>query len=346
MDVIPKVDNSKNMPSARANGVLIPYIPEKNKYLLIGGSDRTQAYNDIWILNMEEKNWEKIENIPKFSEKYTPRIGVAFSVISNTPNKIVLYINGGQDFFTQTFFSDMLILEINKEKINESSIKNNTILPLDLTKNPSERNSHCMLYEESKNKIFIFGGGCKDYLLNDFWEYDLSRNEYQKLQIYNLEALIQPRELFGMIYYENKIFIFGGRLMDEIDKNSYIIDLENKSVKLGGKLPYGLCAFAYTKIKYENESYIVLYGGTDGNMFSNNFFVYNFKDDTFKKSNYIINKDLVNNDPNFSVFLGRISAMMTYDEKGGNIIIYGGSAVDKEWNYVNQVKIKDIFDGL
>ena len=74
--------------------------------------------------------------------------------------------------------------------------------------------------------------------------------------------------------------------------------------------------------------------------------MYNYSNETFKKSKYIINKELVNNDPNLSVFLGRISSMMTYDEKNKKIILYGGSASDKEWDIINAVEIKDILNDL
>ena len=134
--------------------------------------------------------------------------------------------------------------------------------------------------------------------------------------------------------------------MDKIDKNSYIINLENKTCKMGSKLPFALCSFSFMKIKYENDYYIIIYGGTDGNLFSNNFIVYDFKNDIFKKSKFIINKKLVNNDPNLSVFLGRISTMMAYDEKNKKIILYGGSACDKEWDIINAVYVKDILEGL
>ena len=134
--------------------------------------------------------------------------------------------------------------------------------------------------------------------------------------------------------------------MDKIDKNSYIINLKEKTCKLGSKMPYALCSFAFTKIKYENEYYIIIYGGTDGNIFSNNFVVYDYNKSFFKKSKYIINKELVNNDPNLSVFLGRISPMMAYDEKNKKIILYGGSASDKEWNVINSVSVKDILDNI
>ena len=337
--------NNQNMPSARANGILIEQDKNKNTYLLIGGSDRNLGYNDSWLLLIDEKKWEKIE-IPKLSQNFSPRSGVAYSIIENNDNFLILYIHGGQDFFTQTFYSDMLLLTINKSEIEKSTIENNTILPLDIIKNPCERNSHCMVKDELSEKLYLFGGGTKGKLLNDLWMYDYKNKKYELIEIKDINKIIEPRELFGMSLHDNNLIIFGGRLMDGIDKNSYIIDLKNKTCKIGNKLPFSLCAFSYVKIKYKDEYYIIIYGGTDGNMFSNNFIVYNFSNNTFKKSKHIINKELINNDPNFSVFLGRISSMMAYDEKNNNIILYGGSACDKEWNVINSVPIDDILNNI
>ena len=337
--------NNQNMPSPRANGILIEYDKNKNTYLLIGGSDRNQGYNDAWLLLINEKKWEKL-NIPQLNEKFSARSGVAYSLIENNDNSLTLYIHGGQDFFNQTFYSNMIFLKIDKTNLEKSKLENLTVLPLDLSKNPCERNSHCMVKDEISSKLYIFGGGTKEKLLNDLWEYDYNLKKYDLLEIKDIDKVIEPRELFGMCLHEDNLIIFGGRLMDGIDKNSYIIDLKNKTCKVGSKMPFALCAFSFAKIKYENKYYIIIYGGTDGNMFSNNFVVYNFSDSSFKKSNHIINKELVNNDPNLSVFLGRISTMMAYDEKNNNIILYGGSACDKEWNVINSVPVKDILSNL
>jgi hypothetical protein len=336
---------NQNMPSARANGILVEYNQNNNSYLLIGGSDRNQGYNDAWLLLINEKKWEKL-NIPQLNEKFSARSGVAYSLIENNENSLILYIHGGQDFFNQTFYSNMILLTIDKTNLEKSSLENLTVLPLDLSKNPCERNSHCMVKDEMSTKLYIFGGGTKEKLLNDLWIYDYDLKKYELLEIKDIDKVIEPRELFGMCLHEDNLIIFGGRLMDGIDKNSYIIDLKNKTCKVGSKMPFALCAFSFAKIKYENKYYIIIYGGTDGNMFSNNFVVYNFSDSSFKKSKHIINKELVNNDPNLSVFLGRISTMMAYDEKNNNIILYGGSACDKEWDIINAVDVKDILDGL
>ena len=336
---------NQNMPSARANGILVEYNQNKNIYLLIGGSDRNQGYNDAWLLLINEKKWEKL-NIPQLNEKFSARSGVAYSLIENNDNTLTLYIHGGQDFFNQTFYSNMISLTIDKTNLEKSTLENLTVLPLDLSKNPCDRNSHCMVKEENSSKLYIFGGGTKEKLLNDLWIYDYNLKKYELLEIKDIDKIIEPRELFGMCLHEDNLIIFGGRLMDGIDKNSYIIDLKNKTCKVGSKMPFALCAFSFVKIKYENKYYIIIYGGTDGNMFSNNFVVYNFSDSSFKKSKHIINKELVNNDPNLSVFLGRISTMMAYDEKNNNIILYGGSACDKEWNVINSVPVKDILSNL
>ena len=336
---------NQNMPSARANGILVEYNQNKNSYLLIGGSDRNQGYNDAWLLLINEKKWEKL-NIPQLNEKFSARSGVAYSLIENNDNSLILYIHGGQDFFNQTFYSNMILLTIDKTYLEKSSLENLTVLPLDLSKNPCERNSHCMVKDEISTKLYIFGGGTKEKLLNDLWIYDYDMKKYELLEIKDIDKVIEPRELFGMCLHDDNLIIFGGRLMDGIDKNSYIIDLKNKTCKVGSKMPFALCAFSFAKIKYENKYYIIIYGGTDGNMFSNNFVVYNFSDSSFKKSKHIINKELFNNDPNLSVFLGRISTMMAYDEKNNNIILYGGSACDKEWNVINSVPVKDILSNL
>ena len=339
------MSSSEEVPKARANGILVEYNKNKNEFLLIGGSDRNQGYNDVWLLLIDSKKWKRL-SIPELTNIYTPRSGVSYSVIENNDKIISLYIHGGQDYFNQKFYSDMFYVIIDKLNPEKSKVVNNTVLPLDISKNPCERNSHCMVKDDKKEKLYLFGGGTNEKILNDLWCYDYITKKYELINIKDMNSIIEPRELFGMCFNENKLIIFGGRLMDKIDRNSYIINLENNTCQLGPKLPHALCSFCFVKINYENNNYIIIYGGTDGNLFSNNFIVYDFSKEVFKKSKFIINKELVNNDPNLSVFLGRISTMMAYDEKNKKIILYGGSACDKEWDIINAINVKDILDGL
>ena len=341
------MDKDQVMPSPRAGGVLIPL--GDSLFLLIGGSDREKAFNDVWILNPKETKWNKISKDNEISKLLTPRIGVAHSVTSKAP--FTFYLHGGQDYFTKSFYADMIEVTITvptKENLGENclspiQIKNHTIYPLDVSKVPQQRNSHGMCFNEEK-LLYIFGGGCEDKLLNDLWSFDLETKKYEKVEIENIDKVIEPRELFAMGYNKknNTIVIFGGRLYSSFGDHSYIIDLSTKTCKKGSKMPTGLCAFGYTQLNYKEKDYIITYGGTDGNNFFNSFVIYDMEKDAFRKSKLIINKNLVNNDPSLAVFLGRISTMMTYNEEKKEIVLYGGSASDKEWSYINEVPIEDI----
>ena len=332
------------MPEPRANGLLAFISP--SKYLLIGGSDRNKSYNDIWYLLTNEKKWEKIPNNNPISKTLTPRSGFAYCITNHNENEIEIYIHGGQDYFTNTFHSDLFKIIINIKNFSSSTIENLIKFPLDITKFPCARNSHQMVFDYDESNLYFFGGGMSTGLLNDLWKINIKNNNFEKVVINNLENVIKPRELFGMIYYKKNIIIFGGRLINDINGYSYKIDLENKTCKRGNKLPYKLAAFTYCLIKYLNKDYVIIYGGTDGEKFFNNFIVYDIENDLFKKSKIAINKELVGNDPQYEIFLGRISAMMVLDEKGENLILYGGSAMDKEWSYINNVNIKEIFEYL
>lgn len=350
-------DESKLMPKARSNGLLVTLLPEK--YLLIGGSDREKAFNDVWLMLPSLKKWIPTPKDNVISSMFYPRSGFAGVITNKSKEEITIYLHGGLDFFTQKFFADMFEIKIplpssidetetESTLLSTATIKNYTIYPLDITKIPCERNSHCMCYNSKENLLYIFGGGSNEKMLNDLWSFNISTKEYTKIEIENLNNVISPRELFGMVYNDknNTLIIFGGRLYDSIDNNSYIIDLTNKKCSIGNKMPKGICAFAFTKAIYNNKEYVVIYGGTDGKNLLNSFVVYDIEKGEFKKSKLIINKELVNNDPNYAVFLGRISAIMTFDEDKGNIILYGGSASDKEWSYINEIPIKDIIEGL
>ena len=350
-------DTSNQMPKARSNGFLATLSPEK--YLLIGGSDRENAFNDVWLMIPTLKKWIPTSKDNKISSLFYPRSGFAGALTNKTKEDITIYLHGGLDFFTQKFFADMLEIKIplptsvndnetESSLLSQAIVKNHTVYPLDISKIPCERNSHCMCYNSKENCLYIFGGGAKEKMLNDLWSFNISTKEYTKIEIENIDNVISPRELFGMVYNEakNTLVIFGGRLYDSIDNNSYVIDLNTKKCSIGNKMPKGICAFAFTKAIYNTKQYVVIYGGTDGKNLLNSFVVYDVENGEFKKSKLIINKDLVNNDPTYAVFLGRISAMMTFDEDKGNIVLYGGSASDKEWSYINVISMKDIMDAL
>ncbi len=194
----------------------------------------------------------------------------------------------------------------------------------------------------------MFGGGTKDSLKNDLWKFDLSSKKYEKIIIENIKEVMQEREQFGMIYNEEKniLIVLGGRLYEQIDKNSYIINLTTKKCEVNKKMPTSLCSFAYTNIVYKEKEYCIIYGGANSQKILNTFIVYDIKDNVFYKSGLNINLNLVGGDLNMSIFLGRIRAMMCWNKENMSMIIYGGSAPDKEWTFINEIPIADIFKDL
>ena len=193
------------MPEPRANGLLAFISP--SKYLLIGGSDRNKSYNDIWYLLTNEKKWEKIPNNNPISKTLTPRSGFAYCITNHNENEIEIYIHGGQDYFTNTFHSDLFKIIINIKNFSSSTIENLIKFPLDITKFPCARNSHQMVFDYDESNLYFFGGGMSTGLLNDLWKINIKNNKFEKVVINNLENVIKPRELFGMIYYKKNIML-------------------------------------------------------------------------------------------------------------------------------------------
>ena len=102
-------NDNKLMPNARASSFLYP-ISEKS-YLLIGGSDRNKAYNDLWLLLPNEKKWESISNDNPISKLFSPRSGFSYVVTEKNKDFLTIYIHGGLDFF-QKNLNKILVKEI------------------------------------------------------------------------------------------------------------------------------------------------------------------------------------------------------------------------------------------
>ena len=119
------------------------------------------------------------------------------------------------------------------------------------------------------NLIYLFGGGTSTGLLNDLWSFNTENNTWNKHNLTGSE--IKPREMHGMVYYNKYLYVFGGRLYEEIDNKVYRIDTNTYNCEVVTNLPSNMCSFSYTLFK----NYIILYGGTDGNVFLKDIIIYN-----------------------------------------------------------------------
>jgi hypothetical protein len=72
--------------------------------------------------------------------------------------------------------------------------------------------------------------------------------------------------------------------------------------------------------------------------------VYNITNSKWAKSKIQIHAELVKNDPNLSLFLGRIGSSMSVDYESEQLLIFGGSSIHKDTNYTCVLKLKELLD--
>jgi hypothetical protein len=352
--------NKSKVPEDRSSGSLL-FIGGDN-FLLIGGANREKPYNDMWQLKvLKEKdtnsyNYEWSEIKLEMNNIFYPRFGTAGIILDPELNNslthkledAVIWLHGGQNYFENKHFADMYQINLVREKETETyqikSIKNFTNYPLNPQSSPKERNSHTMNYHEKK--LYIFGGGSNEGLLNDLWLFNLTDSKWTKIEIKG--STIPPREMHGSIVYTNKqketfLYIFGGRLYEEIDNKIYRINLTAETetnCEVIGELPSRLCSFSFTIYK----QFLILYGGTDGVSFLNDIIILNLVTNRWAKSKIQINSELINNDQNLFGFLGRIGSMMSIDTSNGTLVIFGGSSLHKDNNFTCVISLKELLD--
>jgi hypothetical protein len=347
--------NTKKSPEDRSSGTLLNIGP--SEFILLAGGNREKTFNDIWHMSLTSNNeviWNEVKN--KSNQTFQPRFGCA-GVTSKIEEGVVnIWLHGGQNFFENKHYADMILLKIQKNSSNIyelTSIKNYTNYPLDNKTTPRERNSHSLVIkseqdqdenEKIKVTFYLVGGGSSEGLQNDLWQFNTENCKWNKIDLQGEE--IPPREMHGAVFYsssktkENYLYIFGGRLYESIDDKIYRVNLSSNKTESIGKMPSPLCSFSYVGYKH----FIIIYGGTDGVSFINDIIIFNIISQKWAKSKIQINSDFINNDPNLIGFLGRIGSMMALDHVTENLVIFGGSSLHKDNNYTFVVNLKELLD--
>lgn len=93
---------------------------------------------------------------------------------------------------------------------------------------PLERKGHSMIYNESRNRIILFGGKNSGFYFNDTWILDLKNFSWSRLITNNSP---EPRCYFRTIYYpeSNCIFLFGGVNDTKVFNDLWIFDLSREN---------------------------------------------------------------------------------------------------------------------
>lgn len=186
---------SASTPSTRYGHRMV-YLPNSSEIFMFGGEvsylDST-LLTQSWVYSIKSDNWHAIMSEIFPSARMTH--GMAF--ISQT-NSILLF--GGLDAVNTSRMDDTWEFNLETELWEK----------LNLDKSPSPRSDMSMYYDESLNKVFLFGGySSTDSKLSDTWEFNIENRTWSEVNC----SLI-PRARYGhQMVYNSKSqegILFGG----------------------------------------------------------------------------------------------------------------------------------------
>lgn len=190
---------------------------ETGKFYIFGGENVYQRYpNDLFILDLEKKNWEK----KTFKEEII--FGLTGHSLNYHNDSNSLFMFGG--FAKGVYLNEVFVYDIKQNlwnKINyEQNIKN---LPIGR-----------MLHASTilNNSLYIYGGKTGDGIyLNDIWKFDLDLRTWEEILVEG--EVPKGRSGHSLICHENSLYIFGGKVGDLQERNEFWkFDTERKVFSL------------------------------------------------------------------------------------------------------------------
>ena len=235
-----------------------------NEYFFIysGQGDKNRSLNDIYVLDLKNKKWYKIENENNSCPKSRVQTGLVFDKINKC-----FFIFGGLNLPSNEFFNDIWKFDYSKINLKNDKIKGKWEEIITNGEKPMKRKGHIFLKYE--NKFFIFGGIGIDRKkkTNEIFTLNYKNKKWEKIG--GLKIDISSRYNFDYAKIsENKIFIYGGieNKTRNILKDLILWDLKTLNFSypfVSGKSPgptngHGMCS-----IFYKEELFIFLIGGVN-----------------------------------------------------------------------------------
>ena len=225
-----------------------------NKLILFGGNYNSDIKNDLFILNLKNFEWKKInldDNLNKIGR--TNHNSIIFNEY--------LYIFGGynNDGYSNDFF------KINLINYNLSFIEYKGNIPY-------ERSNFIFELDKNNKKIYLFGGFKENENLNDFYEFNIEKNSWK-----NITKKINIKKKYDGIkgiIFNDKMYFFGGcdLLNKKCNKKIFIYDLKKeklinkKNKKISKRENYDINI-------YLNK--LIIFGGSSFDMkYYNDIFMY------------------------------------------------------------------------
>ena len=180
----------------------------QGKLYIIGGKTKNKAFKKCLCYNINDKSWS--QPLPSGNIDFTAR-----SKHTTVTYNSKFYVFGGK---TQ-----------NKELLNDVTVfdpQHTTFCVYNnLNNRPSPRSRHasCAI----GNKMYMFGGKNGKEILNDFWELDLDKLEWQQIKLSG--SFITKRKGHGMLPIGNTLIIYGGTNENDQDVLSFAINVDTKT---------------------------------------------------------------------------------------------------------------------
>ncbi|WP_371804313.1 Kelch repeat-containing protein [Candidatus Lokiarchaeum ossiferum] len=162
-------------PSGRY-GASLMYSVNLDRVYLVGGRPFDSSYCDVWILNPSNNSWQEIPVDEKGPNKRY-WMGASFD---QKHDKIVFFSGSGSYPFLEEI---TWIFNCRTESWSELKRLNK----------PKMRMVHQMVYIESSNKIFLFGGGNPEDMnqpFGDQWYYNTNLKLWREVKKVNLPFLL------------------------------------------------------------------------------------------------------------------------------------------------------------
>ncbi|CRK95856.1 CLUMA_CG009303, isoform A [Clunio marinus] len=200
---------------------------------------------------------------------------------------------------------------------------------------PKSRNNAAYTFDRNRQLIYMFGGSDETNELNDFWVFDLKKNEWSEIESENGPS---PRIGSKMVFDTdgNQLFVIGRKsskgnenfrsdfYLYDVSRNSWILICEDTSLENGPHVvsDHQMC------ISHELRT-IYIFGGKLTNRPDDNadvysdFYAYHINTNTWNKLFVDTAHPLAAN-PDIQSVKSRINHSMLYDDRCRKIYIFGG----------------------
>ena len=166
-------------------------LPKSQKIFIYGGWNSTTQFENFFIYDAEKNEWTDLDA----SSHDVPRWSHASIMVPALPNHLLFVFGGSSDFFEEgtprTFANLSNTAQFISIAGDLKQSKWRVVDPEEPEDNPLPRENTSMVYDESNNRLLVFGGWSNKYM-NDVHELNISSITGPQYAIYDIEPKLGP----------------------------------------------------------------------------------------------------------------------------------------------------------